>query len=40
MRPCGYVVRLDASDRSIVNSSPGNHNINNIEAGFCLRAAD
>lgn len=40
MKPCGYVVRLDASDRSIVDSSPGNHNINNIEVGFCLRAAD
>jgi DNA uptake protein ComE-like DNA-binding protein len=40
MRPCGYVVRLDASDRSILDSSPGNHNTNNIEAGFCLRAAD
>ncbi|MGH9430308.1 MAG: hypothetical protein ACRD3T_02065 [Terriglobia bacterium] len=40
MKPCGYVVRLDVSDRSIVNSSPGNHNTNNIEAGFCLRAAD
>ena len=40
MKPCGYVVRLDASDRSIVDSSPGNHNTNNIEVGFCLQAAD
>jgi DNA uptake protein ComE-like DNA-binding protein len=40
MKPCGYVVRVDASDRSIVDSSPGLHNSNNIEAGFCLRAAD
>ncbi|MGH6794386.1 MAG: hypothetical protein ACREDD_04695 [Methylocella sp.] len=39
MKPCGYVVRLDVSDRSILNSSPGNHNTNNIEVGFCLRAA-
>jgi hypothetical protein len=40
MKPCGYVVRVDAYDRSILDSSPGNHNANNIEAGFCLRAAD
>ena len=38
MKPCGYVVRLDASDRTIVNSVPGQHNSNNIEVGFCLRA--
>jgi hypothetical protein len=40
MKPCGYVVRLDAWDRSILNSSPGNHNGNSIEVGFCLLAAD
>lgn len=38
MKPCGYVVRLDVSDRSIVNSLPGTHNRNHIEVGFCLRA--
>lgn len=38
MKPCGYVVRLDVSDRSIVGSIPGSHNWNHIEVGFCLRA--
>jgi hypothetical protein len=38
MKPCGYVVRLDVSDRSIVSSLPGIHNSNHIEVGFCLRA--
>jgi hypothetical protein len=38
MKPCGYVVRLDVSDRSIVNSIPSSHNWNNIAVGFCLRA--
>lgn len=38
MKPCGYVVRLDVSDRTIVNSVPGQHNGNHIEVGFCLRA--
>jgi hypothetical protein len=38
MKPCGYVVRLDVSDRSIVNSYPGSHNSNAIEVGLCLRA--
>ena len=37
MKPCGYVVRLDVSDRTIVGSMPGQHNSNNIEVGFCLR---
>jgi hypothetical protein len=37
MKPCGYVVRLDVSDRTIVNSFPGGHNRNHIEVGFCLR---
>jgi len=38
MKPCGYVVRLDVSDRSIVNSYPGSHNSGAIEVGLCLRA--
>jgi len=38
MKPCGYVVRLDVWDRTIVNSLPGEHNWNDIEVGFCLRA--
>jgi hypothetical protein len=38
MKPCGYVVRLDVSDRSIVHSVPYVHNSNHIEVGFCLRA--
>jgi hypothetical protein len=37
MKPCGYVVRLDVSDRTIVSSYPGSHNWNHIEVGFCLR---
>jgi hypothetical protein len=37
MKPCGYVVRLEVSDRSIVDSEPGIHNWNAIEEGFCLR---
>ena len=38
MKPCGYVVRLDVTDRSIVHSVPYAHNSNHIEVGFCLRA--
>ncbi|MEN6438119.1 MAG: hypothetical protein ABFD97_06015 [Syntrophobacter sp.] len=38
MKPCGYVVRLEVSDRSIVNSYPESHNRNHVEVGFCLRA--
>ena len=38
MKPCGYVVRLDVSDRTIVHSVPFAHNSNHIEVGFCLRA--
>jgi hypothetical protein len=37
MKPCGYVVRLDVSDRTIVHSVPFAHNSNHIEVGFCLR---
>lgn len=36
LQPCGYVVELDVADRSIVNSSPGNHNFANASVGFCL----
>jgi hypothetical protein len=39
MKPCGYVIRLDVSDRSIVNSGPYAHNWNHIEVGFCVREA-
>jgi len=39
MQPCGYVVRLDVSDRTIVNSVPGQHNGSSIAVGFCLRSA-
>jgi hypothetical protein len=38
MKPCGYVVRLDVSDRTIVGSMPHVHHQNHIEVGFCLRA--
>jgi len=38
MKPCGYVVRLDVSDRAIVHSIPFSHNSNHIEVGLCLRA--
>jgi hypothetical protein len=38
MKPCGYVVQLWVSDRSIVGSKSGSHNHNHIEVGFCLRA--
>jgi hypothetical protein len=37
MKPCGYVVRLDIWDLTIVNSFPSSHNWNHIETGFCLR---
>lgn len=37
MKPCGYVVRLDVSDRTIMHSVPFAHNSNHIEVGFCLR---
>jgi hypothetical protein len=38
MDPCGYVILLQAWDRTIVNSSPGGHNYNSDDVGFCLRA--
>ena len=37
MTPCGYVVLLQISDRSILNSVPGQHNYNFTDVGFCLR---
>jgi hypothetical protein len=37
MKPCGYVVRLDVSDRTIVSSVPFAHNSSHIEVGLCLR---
>jgi len=37
MRPCGYVVEVSASDRSIVNSHPDLHNTNTTDTGLCLR---
>lgn len=36
MKPCGYVVRLRAWDRTIVGSHPGNHNHARDDKGFCL----
>jgi hypothetical protein len=36
MKACGYVVRVDVSDLSIVNSLPFTHNNNAWETGFCL----
>lgn len=39
MRPCGYVVRVVASDRAILNSQSVGHSTPN-SAGFCLEPAD
>jgi hypothetical protein len=39
MAACGYVVDLQVSDNSILDSSPGNHNYNSAQVGFCLVAA-
>jgi len=36
MKPCGYVVRVRVWDRTILGSSPGHHNSNADEKGFCL----
>ncbi len=36
MKACGYVVRVDVADRSIVNSAWGAHNTRSASAGFCL----
>jgi hypothetical protein len=40
MIACGYVVQLQAWDNSIVDSSPGLHNSNHAEVGFCLVTGD
>ncbi len=37
MKPCGYVVMVQVSDRSIVGSQPGSHNTNYYDVGFCVR---
>ncbi len=37
MPACGYVIRLNVYDRSIVNSLPFSHNWKPAEVGFCLR---
>lgn len=37
MKPCGYVVRLEVYDRTILHSVPFSHNWNHISVGFCLR---
>ena len=36
MKPCGYVVRVNVYDNTILNSSPGQHNYDNDDKGFCL----
>ena len=36
MKPCGYVIRLEVYDRTIVGSHPGSHNANYSDVGFCL----
>lgn len=36
MAPCGYVVRVRVSDRTVVDSKPGSHNRSSDDRGFCL----
>jgi hypothetical protein len=36
MKSCGYVVRIDVSDRTIVGSQSGGHNRNHTETGFYI----
>lgn len=36
MKPCGYVVRVDAWDLTIVGSQSGSHNYNYTETGFYI----
>lgn len=38
LTPCGYVIKLDVYDRTIVDSWPGVHNGRSDDTGFCLRA--
>jgi hypothetical protein len=35
MQPCGYIIRVVASDRAIVNSQAVGHHASD-SAGFCL----
>ena len=35
MKPCGYIIRVVASDRAIVNSQAVGHHVSD-SAGFCL----
>ena len=37
LTPCGYVIRLDVYDRTIVGSQPGSHNGRSDDTGLCLR---
>lgn len=37
MRACGFVVRVEVSDRTVVNSVPSGHHRSSHETGFCLR---
>jgi hypothetical protein len=39
LKPCGYVIRLDVYDRTIVGSAPGSHNGRSDDTGLCLRKA-
>jgi hypothetical protein len=39
LKPCGYVIRLDVYDRTIVGSMPGSHNGRSDDTGLCLRKA-
>jgi hypothetical protein len=39
MQPCGYVIRVVAVDRAIVNSQSVGHHASD-SAGFCLEPAD
>jgi hypothetical protein len=40
MPPCGYVIELWVYDNAIVGSSPGLHNSNYADVGFCLISGD
>jgi hypothetical protein len=37
LKPCGYVIRLDVYDRTIVGSQPSSHNGRSDDTGLCLR---
>lgn len=36
MKPCGYVIRLEVTNRSIIDSQPGTHGSNYSDVGFCI----